>query len=123
MNKQTIRWGCGLAALVIIVMMIAGTIFLANRELNAAQYPGSQTLPDRSGTQFEAGHLQIRQVFRSRDSLRLVVGPNRHPVTPESVAGYAARGVEQLVVPLFGRSQEKLGDRADGLLDLVGSAG
>lgn len=56
---------------------------------------------------------------RSRDDIRVFVGPNRHPVNADTVAAYAALGVEQLVVPLFGGSVEKLQARLEGLLNLV----
>ena len=52
--------------------------------------------------------------------MRLYVGPNRHPVTPETTAAYAALGVEQLIVPLGARSLDKLAARADALLASAG---
>ncbi len=57
---------------------------------------------------------------RERSDVRLYVGPNRHPVTPETTAAYAGLGVEQLIVPLGARTLDKLEARADALLESVG---
>ncbi|MEC8060262.1 MAG: LLM class F420-dependent oxidoreductase, partial [Pseudomonadota bacterium] len=38
---------------------------------------------------------------RSRQDIDLIIGPNRHPVNADTVAAYAAAGVDQLVVPVF----------------------
>jgi probable F420-dependent oxidoreductase len=58
----------------------------------------------------------LERVGRSRDDVRLFVGPNRHPVNADSVAAYQALGVEQIVVPLGARTLEKLAMRTDELL-------
>ena len=44
------------------------------------------------------------------------MGPNRHPVTPETLAEYAAIGADQIVVPVFARTLEKLEQRLDALM-------
>ena len=56
---------------------------------------------------------------RSRADIDLVVGPNRHPVTVDTVAAYSAAGVDQLVVPVFAGSLDKLSDRLDALMALA----
>ena len=56
---------------------------------------------------------------RSRDDIDLFVGPNRHPVTAETIAAYAGHGVTQIVVPLGARTLERLEARADGLIALA----
>ena len=53
---------------------------------------------------------------RSRQDIQLIVGPNRHPVNPETIAAYAAAGTDQLVVPVFAGSIEKLASRLDMLM-------
>jgi len=53
---------------------------------------------------------------RSRRDIQLIVGPNRHPVNPETIAAYAAAGTDQLVVPVFAGSLEKLASRLDLLM-------
>ena len=44
------------------------------------------------------------------------MGPNRHPVTPGTLAEYAATGADQIVVPMFARTLEKLEQRLDALM-------
>ena len=62
----------------------------------------------------------LARAGRSRDDITLIVGPNRHPVTAQTVPQYQALGVDQLVVPLFASSVEKLEVRIDALLTEVG---
>ncbi len=62
----------------------------------------------------------LAKVGRARDDILLYVGPNRHPVNAETVAQYAALGVQQLIVPLGARTVEKLGARIDSLLASCG---
>lgn len=57
---------------------------------------------------------------RSRSDIDLVVGPNRHPVNDDTLAAYAAAGVDQLVVPVFAGNLDKLSDRVDALMALGG---
>jgi probable F420-dependent oxidoreductase len=66
-------------------------------------------LPDLEG--------ELATVGRSLQDINLIVGPNRHPVTPQTVAAYAALGVDQLVIPVFASSVEKLAMRVDALLE------
>ncbi len=44
------------------------------------------------------------------------MGPNRHPVMPETLAAYAAMGADQIVVSVFARTLEKLEQRIDALM-------
>ncbi len=57
---------------------------------------------------------------RSLSDLTLIVGPNRKPITPETVAQYAALGVDQVVAPLFATNLEKLEGRIARLMDRFG---
>jgi len=57
---------------------------------------------------------------RTLADIDLVVGPNRHPVNAETAAAYASQGVQQLVVPVFASSVEKLEARLQSLLSAVG---
>ena len=59
----------------------------------------------------------LSQAGRSRSDISLVVGPNRHPVNSQTVPQYRDLGVDQLVVPLFASSVEKLAVRLDALLE------
>ncbi|NJN53117.1 MAG: LLM class flavin-dependent oxidoreductase [Gammaproteobacteria bacterium] len=56
---------------------------------------------------------------RSREAVQVFVCPNRHRLTPESVAAYRAAGVDQLIAPLFARNLEDLERRADRLASLT----
>lgn len=56
---------------------------------------------------------------RSRDDIRIFVGPNRHPINPDTVAAYADLGVEQIIAPLGASNLEKLEVRTERLLSSV----
>ncbi|MFT7651008.1 MAG: putative F420-dependent oxidoreductase [Limisphaerales bacterium] len=56
---------------------------------------------------------------RSREDIQLYVGPNRNPITTESVAAFTDLGVEQLIVPLGASTLEKLEVRTDALLAVI----
>lgn len=56
---------------------------------------------------------------RTRADIQLYVGPNRNPVTPETVSAYADLGVEQLIVPLGASTLEKLEVRTEALVATV----
>ena len=48
---------------------------------------------------------------RTRDDIKIYVGPNRHKITPEVAASYEAAGVEQLILGVFARSLDELDER------------
>jgi probable F420-dependent oxidoreductase len=52
---------------------------------------------------------------RSRDDIKIYVGPNRVKVTPEVAAEYEAAGVDQLILGVFARSLDELDQRLDSL--------
>jgi len=56
---------------------------------------------------------------RNRTDISVLVGPNRHRVTVDSLAAYRDQGVDQLIAPLFARGIDDLKRRVDGLLDLA----
>jgi len=76
-----------------------------------------QMLEQRLGALDEA----LGAVGRGRGDIDLFVGPNRHPVTPETISQYRELGVDQLVVPVFASSVEKLGMKVDVLLAAAAS--
>ena len=59
---------------------------------------------------------------RSRADIDVVVCPNRHKITAETVAAYRDAGVEQLISPVFARSLDDLKRRAERLLTTVAAA-
>ena len=76
--------------------------------------------PEELETKLGMLDTALEAAGRTRDQIRLYVGPNRHPVNQETVAQYDALGVEQIIVPLGAGSLEKLGRRADALLEAFG---
>jgi probable F420-dependent oxidoreductase len=81
---------------------------------------GYDLTPDALAAKLPELDAALAQANRSRQDITLIVGPNRHPVTPATVAAYAAQGVEQLVVPLGASNLDKLGQRADALIAALG---
>lgn len=77
---------------------------------------GYDMSPAQLATRLQALDAALDAAGRSRDDITLIVGPNRHPVTVETVPQYRDLGVDQLVVPIFGSSVDKLGVRVDALL-------
>ena len=61
--------------------------------------------------------MEALRMMSEREDITLIVGPNRHPVTPETTVAYRDLGVDQLVVPIFGSSIDKLEVRLDALLE------
>ena len=45
---------------------------------------------------------------RRRSEIQIIVGPNRHPVNPQTLAEYAAEGADQIVVPVFASNMATL---------------
>lgn len=80
---------------------------------------GYDMQPADMGPKLERLQSLLQSAGRDMSDIDLLVGPNRHPVTPETVAGYAAHGVTQMVVPLGASSLEKLKQRAERLLEAV----
>ena len=56
---------------------------------------------------------------RSRKELKVIVGPNSHPVTAATLSEYASVGADEALVGLFGSSIDKLRARGEGLLALA----
>ena len=59
---------------------------------------------------------------RKRSDIDVIVCPNRHKITPDSVAAYRDAGVDQLISPLFARDLDDLKRRAERLLTSVAAA-
>lgn len=57
---------------------------------------------------------------RTRDDIKIYVGPNRHKVTPDAAAAYEAAGVDQLILGAFARSLDELDDRLGRLKESAG---
>lgn len=59
---------------------------------------------------------------RDRSQIQVVVGPNRHPVTEQTLHEYLAAGADQVVVPMFASNLSKLEQRLDALTVLQPAA-
>ena len=77
---------------------------------------------DPAGVADKLGHLDhmLADAGRKREDLQIVVGPNSHPVTPETVSQYRDLGVEQLVIPMLASRPEKLERRIDKVRTATG---
>ena len=78
---------------------------------------GYDMAPSDLARRIQALDSALADAGRRREDITLIVGPNRHPVTPETTAAYRDLGVDQLVVPVFGSSLEKFEVRLDALLE------
>jgi probable F420-dependent oxidoreductase len=54
--------------------------------------------------------------------LLIYLGPNKQPVTEETVAAYAAAGVDQLILPVMAGSMDRLHRRIDAMGSVAGLA-
>lgn len=59
---------------------------------------------------------------RSLDDIDICVGASGQPVNPETVAAYAAAGVDQLIVPLMAGNLERLSRRIEAMVNSTGLA-
>jgi probable F420-dependent oxidoreductase len=57
---------------------------------------------------------------RSRDDVAIFVSPYRRPLAADAVARYADLGVEQLILPGFGRNPDEITKRFDDIASLGG---
>ncbi|MEM7081085.1 MAG: LLM class F420-dependent oxidoreductase [Pseudomonadota bacterium] len=80
---------------------------------------GYDLAPEDVGPKLETLAGLLGEAGRGLDDTDLLVGPNRHPVTAQTVAAYAAQGISQLVVPLGANSLEKLQQRGARLLEAL----
>ena len=64
----------------------------------------------------------LAEAGRKRNDIDVFVCPNRHPITPETVAAYREAGVDQLIAPLFARDVDGLKRRAERLLAATSAA-
>ena len=59
---------------------------------------------------------------RDYADLLIYLGPNKQPVTAETVAAYEAAGVDQLIVPVMAGNMDRLQKRVDTMASVVGLA-
>jgi probable F420-dependent oxidoreductase len=77
---------------------------------------------DPAGVEQKLAELdsKLRAAGRARQSVTVSIGPNRHPVTRETVAAYAALGVDQLIVPVFATTLDDLKRRIERVQNNAG---
>jgi len=80
---------------------------------------GYDMSPATVASRLQALDSALADEGRTREDITLIVGPNRHPVNEQTAAEYRNLGVDQLVVPVFGSSVEKLAVRIDALVEQV----
>ncbi len=76
--------------------------------------------PEGVSQHLERLTAKLADAGRSRDDVSVYIGPNRQPLTPETVSGYREAGVDQLIVGLFATDVDTLQRRAEKMCDLVG---
>ena len=81
---------------------------------------GYDMAPDTLEAQLHTLDAMLAEQGRSRADVSVYVGPNKHPVTPATVAAYADCGVEQLIVGIGGRDLEGLTRRAEKMAGICG---
>lgn len=67
--------------------------------------------PDEIAGALERLAEHLDAAGRSIDDIKVYVGPNRHKVTPDVAAAYAAAGVDQLILGVGARTVDELDDR------------
>jgi len=74
-----------------------------------------------AGVRARLGVLErkLAEAGRRRAEIDVFVCPNRHPITPETVAAYRDAGVDQLIAPLFARNVDDLRRRTERIVDLA----
>jgi probable F420-dependent oxidoreductase len=76
-------------------------------ELGQGWY-GFQVTPEQVGERLAKLDLLLAEAGRSRDELQIFVAPPRRGLDADTVRRYQDLGVEQLILPLFGRDEDGL---------------
>ena len=77
---------------------------------------GYDLTPAELGARLRELDAAMAVTGRRRSEIQIIVGPNRHPVNPQTLADYAAEGADQIVVPVFASNMAKLEQRLDALM-------
>jgi probable F420-dependent oxidoreductase len=83
---------------------------------------GYDLTPENLGRRLNSLDAALAGTGRDRSQIQVVVGPNRHPVTEQTLYEYAAVGADQVVVPMFASNLTKLEQRLDALMVLQPAA-
>ena len=78
--------------------------------------------PEDLGRRLNSLDAGLASTGRDRSQIQVIVGPNRHPVTEQTLYEYSAVGADQVVVPMFASNLAKLEQRLDALTALQPAA-
>ena len=79
---------------------------------------GYDLTPEDLGRRLNSLDAGLASTGRDRSQIQVIVGPNRHPVTEQTLYEYSAVGADQVVVPMFASNLAKLEQRLDALTAL-----
>ena len=83
---------------------------------------GYNLTPEDLGRRLNSLDAGLASTGRDRSQIQVIVGPNRHPVTEQTLYEYSALGADQVVVPMFASNLAKLEQRLDALTALQPAA-
>ena len=83
---------------------------------------GYDLTPEDLGRRLNSLDAALASTGRDRSQIQVIVGPNRHPVTEQTLYEYSAAGADQVVVPMFASNLAKLEQRLDALTALQPAA-
>jgi probable F420-dependent oxidoreductase len=83
---------------------------------------GYDLTPEDLGRRLNSLDAGLASTGRDRSQIQVIVGPNRRPVTEQTLYEYSAVGADQVVVPMFASNLAKLEQRLDALTALQPAA-
>lgn len=83
---------------------------------------GYDLTPEDLGRRLNSLDAALASTGRDRSQIHVIVGPNRHPVTEQTLYEYSAAGADQVVVPMFASNLAKLEQRLAALTALQPAA-
>ena len=83
---------------------------------------GYDLTPEDLGRRLNSLDAGLASTGRDRSQIQVIVGPNRHPVTEQTLYEYSDVGADQVVVPMFASNLAKLEQRLDALTALQPAA-
>ena len=76
--------------------------------------------PATLSTRLQVLDGELAAAGRSRADIEVLVGPNKHPITPDTVKAYADCGAQGINVPVGGRDLDAFRRRADKMAAICG---
>lgn len=83
---------------------------------------GFDLSPEALATRLQRLREMADEAGRDFDDLLIYLGPNKQPVTAETVAAYEAAGVDQLIVPVMAGNMDRLQQRIETMVSISGLA-